>query len=82
MNYLSVVHAIIQENAASKIMIIGDFNTNVNNNAVFGAELLYFCEEHGYIVSDVLELGLGSGAFMTTCIAQIIIRYLYVSDRL
>ena len=38
MKYLGVVHAIIQESAASNIMIIGDWNANVNNNAIFGAE--------------------------------------------
>ena len=62
-NYLGVVHAIIQESAASNIMIIGDWNANVNNNAIFGAELISFCEEHGYIISDVDKLGLESGAF-------------------
>ena len=44
-------------------MIIGDWNANVNNNAIFGAELISFCEEHGYIISDVDKLGLESGAF-------------------
>ena len=63
MNYLGVVHAIIQESAASNIMIFGDWNANVNNNAIFGAELISFCEEHGYIISDVDKLGLESGAF-------------------
>ena len=38
MNYLGVVHAIIQKSAASNIMTIGDWNANVNNNAIFGAE--------------------------------------------
>ena len=42
MNYLGVVHAIIQESAASNIMIIGDWNANVNTNAIFGAELISF----------------------------------------
>ena len=65
MNYLGVVHAIIQESAASDIMIIGDWNAiNVNNNAIFGADLIYFCEEHGYIISNVEKLGLDSGAFI------------------
>ena len=63
MNYLGVVHAIIQESAASNIMIIGDWNANVKTNAIFGAELISFCEEHGYIISDVDKLGLESGAF-------------------
>ena len=44
-------------------MIIGDWNANVNNNAIFGAELISFCEEHGYIISDVDKFGLESGAF-------------------
>ena len=63
MNYLWVVHAIIQESAASNIMIIGDWNANVNTNAISGAELISFCDEHGYIISDVDKLGLESGAF-------------------
>ena len=44
-------------------MIIGDWNANVNNNAIFGAELISFCEEHGYIISYVDKLGLETGAF-------------------
>ena len=44
-------------------MIIGDGNANVNNNAIVGAELISFCDEHGYIISDVDKLGLESGAF-------------------
>ena len=63
MNYFGAVHAIIQESAASNIMIIGDWNANVNNNAIFGAELISFCEAHSYIISDVDKLGLESGAF-------------------
>ena len=64
MNYLvHIVHAIIQESAAFNIMIIGDWNANVNNIAIFGAELISFCDEHGYIISDVDKLGLESGAF-------------------
>ena len=63
MNYLGVVHAIIQESAASNIMIIGDWNANVNNSAIFGVELISFCDEHSYIISDVDKLDLESGAF-------------------
>ena len=40
MNYLGVVHAIIQESAASNIMIIGDWNANVNNNTTHCETLL------------------------------------------
>ena len=64
MDYLGMVHSIIQESDVSSVYVIVDWNAEINANSVFGSELSSFCTDHdSYVISDIEHLGIESGSF-------------------
>ena len=45
------------------VVIIGDWNSNVSYPSIFGREMLNFCTEFNFIISDIEVLGITSDAF-------------------
>ena len=55
-HYLYKIHTLFQSNNTVYNMAIGDFNANLLKHSIFGSELMKFCNENGYILSDQNKL--------------------------
>lgn len=70
-SYLTILDNIVENHCSPYVYFIGDFNANLLKNAEgqihtqFGQELLSFCEDEGYIVSDMLLLQPNSYSFVS-----------------
>jgi exonuclease III len=51
-SYLGKIHSIVDEAQTSNVYIVGDWNANLLKNSVHGSELINFCAEYEYIISD------------------------------
>ena len=57
LSHLGLIHSLIQDSDTSCAFVIGDWNANISNNSIFGNELLSFCSDFNYVLSDVNILG-------------------------
>jgi exonuclease III len=55
-SYLGKIHSIVDEANTSNVYIVGDWNANLLKETEHGIELVHFCAEYGYIISDAALL--------------------------
>ena len=55
-HYLYKIHTLFQSNNTVYNMAIRDFNANLLKHSIFGYELMKFCNENVYILSDQSKL--------------------------
>ena len=69
MNYLGKVDSIIQSADTNYVLVIGDMNADTYSgsdsvrNSLFGRELVLFCRENNFILSDVEKLASNNDIF-------------------
>ena len=69
MNYLGKVDSIIQSADTNYVLVIGDMNADTYSgsdsvrNSLFGRELVSFCRENNFILSDVEKLASNNDIF-------------------
>ena len=51
-NYLCKMHTIFMNNNTVYNLAVGDFNANITRDSLFGLQLLQFCEDNCYTLSD------------------------------
>ena len=51
-NYLCKMHTIFMNNNTEYNLAVGDFNANITRDSLFGLQLLQFCEDNCYTLSD------------------------------
>ena len=70
-SYLTILDNIVENHCSPYVYFIGDFNANLLKNdegrmhTQFGRELLNFCKDEGYIVSDMVLLQPTSYTFVS-----------------
>ena len=51
-NYLCKMHTLFMNNNTVYNLAVGDFNANITRDSLFGLQLLQFCEDNCYTLSD------------------------------
>ena len=83
MYYLGKLNAIVPDLPSTKIAFLGDFNAHIND--IFDKELLNFCQNISFVMSDCTLLGENSKMFrfvsdaynLTSCIIKSCNAWLY-----